>query len=565
MDYRDLINEAQELMDEAPNRGRKNSGKKANQNRVNKKKRTPEQVAASKKQSEDAKAANKANATMGKQAPSTPKEKEADKLPQEKEVDAKIKKIAVGSKETQEKYKVNYAQPLEAAILALRSVYDVGTLPGNLTSDAFFDKISTNLENKESANERWMKKQAKIWYKAYDENLGNDQAKLNVVMTKISKHANENSFRKFKVNLKGEEIDSENLKLLIKPGGVINFLYDTLVKSWTYDSYETAVRTAATRAGTPSPEEYILACIYNRLYYIYIMLRFSTAVGNSELMPAADQGIKWVNLKGMTNSEKGVSTTTGSSGGTAANVQNTLNQAMTQLLSIDTSDITVMESYIDTVNSANKFISEDLGNIDQDALTRGIGGIGKGIGKALGGIGNAAKDVTVSSVKTGMSGAKKAVNNIKQTGKDAVDNNNPRTLRVMNAVPLRFKLKANANKEEITKYPQVLVDFIILMSLLIKRKAFTADAFNVLIKAKEIEKIDRMEEWLGKNKGIMSSNKYVQKAMEYMVDAKESADAGTSGIDKFAARNPNATKLGKGALGTAKLVGKGLKGLGKLF
>ena len=63
----------------------------------------------------------------------------------------------------------------------------------------------------------------------------------------------------------------------------------------------------------------------------------------------------------------------------------------------------------------------------------------------------------------------------------------------------------------------------------------------------------------------MSSNKYVQKAMEYMVDAKESADAGTSGIDKFAARNPNATKLGKGALGTAKLVGKGLKGLGKLF
>lgn len=469
----------------------------------------------------------------------------------EPEVNDRAPDIPKGNEETSKKYVLDYSQPLEAIVMMFRAVYDTGTMADDTKPKKFFPKILRLLISKESMNEKHIKAEAKKFYELYvdfDEETkkpADTQVTINTRMQELVTFANKNAYEKSIDKLRSKIRNPEIKKFFTGPStNLISAFYANFVGDYPFTTY------AELKRKFPDPEDLesaLLACIYQRFYYIFVMYRFATVIGIPTMVPDINKAKGFFALSKLMNKSR-KSATDGKSGGSEANVQNILQQAMTQLLSIDTADITVMESYIDTVNSANQFMDEGLGDI--------IGRAGKAVGNAALNTGKA----VVGAAKDGLVAGKDAV---VKTANDTVANNNPRTMRVLGSIPAGFVMKANANKEEITKYPQVVVDFIIFLSFLLRRKAFSSEQFNILVKAKEINKINLMSAWLAKNKEISQIYNYIGEAIAFMVDAKENGgDGGASALTKMGARSPKARLAAKGAIGTAKLVGKGL---GKLF
>lgn len=499
MDYRELISEAQEILNEKGGRGgrRKGKGKTV----------TPEELKRRKLQSQAAKGVPTEEPTT--KLDTQPVEDVPD---EEGGLGLKPPNVKAGSKETQEKYKMDDAQPLESVIMGLRSIYDVGTMPGKQESKSFHKRIIKALETRESSNERHMKKVANKFYKRFfveDENV--EQKKLDDKMGELVNYTRNEAHRRLKPKLKNLLTDNDKRKALTADGvGTIDYLYDSLVKMYPYTGY--AEKKASLKEGKDLESE-IKACIYQRLYYIFIMYRFASAIGEIGILANPNQAVKYCEIKKLANGEKGNSQTDKSSFGTETNVQNIFNQAMEQVSQISTADITVMESI---VNDANKFMGEDLG--------------------IEGGVGDAVTDA-----------AGKVVGNVVNKVKNAAD-----------------------KRAEQANLPKVLKDFVGLMKMVISRKAFSPEKFNTLVKANELNKVDLMQSWLKKNTELAKNNSYLQSALDFMVYSKMSGPGGDpKWSERFAARNPKITASLKGAVGTAKIAGKAAKlvskGLGKLI
>ena len=453
--------------------------------------------------------------------------------------------VTAGSKKTQEKYKMDDSQPLESVVIALRSIYDVGTMPGKQESKTFHSRITKTLANKESSNERHMKKVANKFYDRFfikEENA--EQKKLDNKMGELINYTRNEAHRRLLPKLKKLLTDNDKRKALTSEKGTIAYLYDSLVLKAPYTSYVEAKNTAE----VGKVEEYIKSCIYQRLYYIFIMYRFATAIGEISILANPNQAVKYCEIKKLDNKQKGTSAEDPQSNfGTETNVKNIFNQALTQVLQLDTADMTTMESSDYFLEAASKFLNEDpyssLG-IDSDGTVNNVMAKGMEIGK--------------STVKA-----------VTDTATTTSNDNSLRTLNIMRQIPKRHLNTANKNKVEITKYPQVLADFIGLMASVFKKKGFSYEKFNTIATANELNKVDKMATWLSKNKNISKDN-YLKMVIDYMVYAKMNGPGGDpSWGERFLSRHPGIARAGKAYSGTKKVVGAtvgGIKsGLGKLI
>ena len=541
MDYRELINEAQEILEKRGGRNRdgKKGRKKASSNTQGKKKRTPEELAASKEQSERDKAANKSS--MGRQVSSeSPKEDDEAQgddggfqtmttttseptgdtpTLEPSEPPQAVKPIVpAGTKETQKKYKVDLNKPIEAAILGLRCIHDTGTTPINGDGKKFLDQINLKLTSKESANEKFMKKAADKYYKEQftsklilieendeesdvtvsDENVividdkkydaTEAEKKLNLWITPFKQYTHESCYNKVREKIKTKlKINRDYKRALQAEGrGMVNAIYTTLVEAFPFISYQQAVVDAAER--DLELEDWIKACIYNRLYYIYIIYRFSVSIGVSELIPNSLKAKTYIKLSSMDKELGGDKGNEQSNFGTETNVQNIFKQALIQASEIESTDITFFESDTHTINMANRFLGEVAGG------TRDLTNIGKKV-----------------------------------------------------------------------VLPKILTDFVALMEMVQKRKAFSLEKFNDLVNANELNKVDLMQGWLDKNKKVAEKNNYLQTVLQFMVYAKMYGSGGDVGwANKFMKRNPKTAALLrapgkiKDALGTAKGISKAI-------
>ena len=495
MDYRDLINEAQELMGALPE-GRQTSRKGAAAKRNQKQNRTPEQVAASKKQSEDAKAANKANDATKKATKLMDTSSSGEETGEETDgpedsgkskepSNVTPKNIPAGSEETQKKYMkaMDMSKPLDAWVLALRCVFESATMPTDDDSKTFNLQMFKKLESNESKNEKWFKGVAGEYYEdLYEETDGEAQEKLDkkmeLILNYVNNEASTTLLKKLNDQInKGKDARQKKIYLTNPSSGMIPYLYNKIAEKHPYVDYAGTKKDAEER-GTDRAD-YVKACIYYRLYYIYIMYRFVTSIGHLRILADANAAIGFGKIKKLDNSSLGNASSEQSTFGTEKNVENIFVQAIKQAEQIELANITTMESFLGVIDDANRFLGE------------------------------------------------------------APETPEP-----------------EAKETQVTKLPKVLTDFIAIMKMVRDRKAFTSEKFNDLIKSGELNKVDLMQGWLKKNEKISQGNDYLATALKFMAYSKMYGSGGDVGWAKtFAKRWPKVVGTLKAPI-TAFKIGK---------
>lgn len=440
----------------------------------------------------------------------TPPDEETETPPDESSGTASVPPTAVrpvaeaGTQETQKKYKVNLNKPIEAAILGLRCIHDTGTTPINGNGKIFLDQITQKLASRESAIENFMKLAADEDYQKNftgnlvkikengeesdvtassedviiinDEKFNKKDAEFTMEnwMADLRDYTYNNCYDKVRKNIRDSRKINPDYKVLLQGEnkGMINGFYTTMVAAFPFNNYQQAVVDAEER--DVEVEDWIKACIYNRLYYIYIIYRFSVSISFKELIPRSEGAKGFIKLSSMNKVLGGDKDDMGNQQsvfGTETNVENIFNQALEQASKIEASDITFFESVTHTIDMANRF----LGEADE-------------VGKK---------------------------------------------------VPL----------------PKILTDFVAIMKMVKKTKAYSEEKFNNLVKANELNKVDLMQDWLTKNKKVAEKNNYLQTALQFMVYSKMYGAGGDAKwAEKFTARNPKTAKA-------VSLAGKGLAAL----
>jgi hypothetical protein len=281
----------------------------------------------------------------------------------EKPSKATLKNIPAGNKETQEKYasSMDKTKPLDAWVLALRCVYETGTMPTQEKGMDFNRGMFKKLESSESSNERYMKKVAKELYEEkFDEGDGEIQKKLSDQMDEllnyVKNEAGETLERKLNTKMGKMKDVIVKRKYLTDNGGMIPYLRQQIAEKHPYVSYAGTKQSAA--AAGVERKDYIMACIYYRLYYIYIMYRFATAIGEIRILADPQTAVKLAKIKKLDNSKLGNASSEQSTFGTEKNVANIFVQAIKQAEQIQLADITTMESFLGAIDGANRFLGE---------------------------------------------------------------------------------------------------------------------------------------------------------------------------------------------------------------
>ena len=340
MDYRDLINEAQEMMDEAPFKDRR--GKEGETNFTDKSK-------------------NKATKLMGTISSGEDNEKsEAPKKPKK----MTPKNIPAGSEETQKKYMkaMDMTKPLDSWVLALRCVFESATMPTDDDSKVFNLQMFKKLETNESKNEKWFKGVARKYYEdLYEETDGEAQEKLQkkmeLILNYVNNEASTTLLKKLNDQInKGKDARQKKIYLTNQSSGMIPYLYNRIAEKHPYVDYAGTKKDAESR-GTDRAD-YVKACIYYRLYYIYIMYSFVTSIGHLRILADANAAIGFGQIKKLDNSSLGNASDEQSTFGTEKNVANIFVQAIKQAEQIELANITTMESFLGAIDDANRFLGE---------------------------------------------------------------------------------------------------------------------------------------------------------------------------------------------------------------
>ena len=528
MDYRELINEAENILDEETKKQRKEKRARKRQSQKDATKRKKDNAAKSEKPSKDAKAANKTKAVKKMKKPkvvSTPP------------------KIEKGTKEDAEEYAIDNNQPLENLVKMLGSIYNKGTMPAETNSDAFIKTQKKLLDSKESGNERYLKLQAtKHFDLYYEDGLGNNQGKLASFQTEMDAYILKYVGTPFIIGVKGTIKDTTQQTNFGKMYGHLLTHFVTSQDFVNTDSTNMNKKFPKASDDFAGWKEVQISTMANKIYMIYIAYRFVTLIKKPTLLKNPEQANRFARYNQMKNKDIKMATG-GGQFGTETNVENILLQALKQSLQIKTADIKLVEGFLDTLDLANRFIVEDkyssLGNIDP----------------------NQSADIANKVVDTGLAAGAA----VKQVGKEIKNDNSLRTLNIMKSIPKRLLNQVNKNKAEINQFPEVLSKYIVLLSMVFNRGAFSPEKFNTLVTAKELNKVDQMQNWLEKNDAISKSNNYLQNSLDFMVWSKMNGPGGDpSWAERYSKRWPKFAKSLKLVGGAVKLGGKGLKALAKI-